>query len=788
MPHGTLAPELILHIASFLEDAALNSLLRTSKWHTSLLTPVLYDRAFNFSTATAAARDTTIALEDENTDDPLGRINAILASPTTPGKFSRATWLSAGSWRSEWIVDYLLRVRDGVFVTPTWDRDDDEEEEEEDEDEDEENSDQDANAGGMDATGDNAQGAGLISVRTSLLGCMVAVQNTTMVTILLAQEDVRAALRAPGLAIGAPATETNLLCRRLSPFDPLFFAIKNDDVPMFRAVLDAAEGRMAAASDILGFAIDCYVPPRSRELLDAVIAATRGCGRGIDQPSELTGWPRTPLGAAAAMGHLVAVKALLDAGVDLWSVSRRRLLAVEEALDAEGPAVARLLMEEMLKRERDGKARTNGEEAETAAGETRNERNWQTKLLHRIVIQRRGAMIALVPTLLQNRASIVAQTTEGVNALDLIERWGQSNPFSSWPGPENAAVVQGVAASILAADPGLRPSSHINRRLWRLAGAACAEQNHLLLLSLCMHTGESALNVRGRDGLTALHYICDSERSDRACGKARPARDEADCEMARILLEEGADPGVRDARRGATPLLCAARRHRPLIARLLLEHPRGCSTVDVADTSGTTPLIAAVAVGGSHLGLVSVLLDAGADTHAEDWLRKNALHHALSCGNPDPEIVRLLANRMREQQPHASGTPDTREPTADAAYVSQRIPVIHVAGRKGFAPAVRIFADAGYALDERDEEGEDGCTALRCAAMLGDRGYEFVEEMIRAAGEGIVRSDDRGTGMLVCAVMGRVGVLKDRIVRILRLLVKHGRSCMGIAIGVVMSR
>lgn len=73
-------------------------------------------------------------------------------------------------------------------------------------------------------------------------------------------------------------------------------------------------------------------------------------------------------------------------------------------------------------------------------------------------------------------------------------------------------------------------------------------------------------------------------------------------EMVRLLLEAGADPNVRDWRRGQTPLSLASRKGRDDIVDLLLHH---CAAIDFADDEGIIPL--AHAIQGGHDGIAQTL-------------------------------------------------------------------------------------------------------------------------------------------------------------------------------------
>lgn len=103
------------------------------------------------------------------------------------------------------------------------------------------------------------------------------------------------------------------------------------------------------------------------------------------------------------------------------------------------------------------------------------------------------------------------------------------------------------------------------------------------------------LNRRGAQGRTLLMEVVLEKRLD----------------LAKILLEHGADPNLAD-RDGATALHFAAQSHQPELTQLLLD--KGAQ-VDPKDAQGATPLFRAL---GSYLGqadgnAIWALVLAGAD-------------------------------------------------------------------------------------------------------------------------------------------------------------------------------
>ncbi len=98
---------------------------------------------------------------------------------------------------------------------------------------------------------------------------------------------------------------------------------------------------------------------------------------------------------------------------------------------------------------------------------------------------------------------------------------------------------------------------------------------------------------------------------------------EGTVEEVRSILERTIDINVRNEA-GRTPLMCAVQRGNPEIVRLMLENE---AYIDASDLEGCTPLILAVRTN-TDADVVTVLLDAGADTLIRSRELKNALDYA----------------------------------------------------------------------------------------------------------------------------------------------------------------
>jgi ankyrin repeat protein len=193
-----------------------------------------------------------------------------------------------------------------------------------------------------------------------------------------------------------------------------------------------------------------------------------------------------------------------------------------------------------------------------------------------------------------------------------------------------------------------------------------------------------------RTGWTPLHAVCSSRwhRMD-------PGREAGLTEVARLLLDAGADPGIKVGRPGQgdqdgrqwSPLFCAAAQNNPAITRLLLERgarPDDDHTLYLAafaddheclrlllpyapDITHTTALSAPLSTG--DITGVKLLLDAGADPSRRlDAGLLGESHEGTPPVPPlsaaieldcDPAIVALLLDRGAD--PSTPG-PDGRTP------------------------------------------------------------------------------------------------------------------------------
>jgi uncharacterized protein len=131
------------------------------------------------------------------------------------------------------------------------------------------------------------------------------------------------------------------------------------------------------------------------------------------------------------------------------------------------------------------------------------------------------------------------------------------------------------------------------------------------------------VNEAQADGNTALHWAA--------------YRDDA--EMARLLIQSGANPNVKTRLGDVTPLQLAATNGSTAIVELLL---KAGAAVNAANGNGTTPLMFAAAAG--RIDAIRILLDSGADVNSRDANHgQTAAMFAAALNRAG--AIRLLASR-----------------------------------------------------------------------------------------------------------------------------------------------
>lgn len=226
---------------------------------------------------------------------------------------------------------------------------------------------------------------------------------------------------------------------------------------------------------------------------------------------------------------------------------------------------------------------------------------------------------------------------------------------------------------------------------------------------------QADVNVAQGDGTTALHWAA--------------YRD--DVEMARLLVEAGADVTVKTRLGDLTPLFMAAKNGTAEMIELLAE---AGAEIHSTNANGTTPLMLAAASGKTDA--VQVLLDRGADVNAKDVTNEqNAVMFAASLGRAD--VVKLLAAngaalddntkvteivkreyRYRErEQKNTNRSRQIRREGATSLPTMGGMTALQFATREGHMDVVRELVEAGADVDRVN--AADHMSALTSALLNG---------------------------------------------------------------------
>jgi ankyrin repeat protein len=248
------------------------------------------------------------------------------------------------------------------------------------------------------------------------------------------------------------------------------------------------------------------------------------------------------------------------------------------------------------------------------------------------------------------------------------------------------------------------------------------------------------VNAPQVDGATALHWAAQWQALD----------------LARILLQAGADPGAAN-RVGATPLLLAAINGDAELLALLLDHG---ATVDASLTgTGDTALMLAARTGVP--AAVALLLQRGAEVDArETWGGATALMWAVAEGHA--AVVQLLLQAGADVNattlfiPRNTGRglqfeglpPELRAPAArqPMLHASGELAPLLFAAREGQLEIGRLLLDAGADINARAGDGKD---ALGLAVFNGN--YAFAALLVEA-GANVNQADAEGFTPLFWAV------------------------------------
>jgi ankyrin repeat protein len=518
-----------------------------------------------------------------------------------------------------------------------------------------------------------------------------------------------------------------------------------------------ARTRHVATIAAWGFAVSAAIAAPPATLLDAVengdrTAALRLLAKGAN-PNVPGPDGTTPIMWAAANGDLELVRALVKAGAKVDGQNRFGAFALSEAATTGSAPIIDLLLKAGAN---PNKTNLEGETPLMAAA--RSGRLEAAKLLIEAgadinAKENFGGQSALMWAAAQSQPEMVkflASKGADVNARGVVRNWERKVLTEPRPKDLNQggftpllyAAREGCvecAKHLIAAgaDPDLADPhlvSPLNMALLNL---------HFEFAAFMVKAGGADVNRWDFYGRTPIYMAADVSTlpvKGNGAMAVLPSEDSVTAlDVARLLLDAGADPNIRLKRRppyrdvpqdrsgdtilmqGATPLLRAARAGDASFVELLLKHG---ALADLPSKEGVTPLMAAAGVefgtrvtrGRNRtpegvLATMQLLLDAGANINAQ---MVSEPKRRLFDGNAVQGTVFTYGIRERpSQMPNPNAVPHQS--------------ALHGAAERGYTSFVTFLVEHGADLQMTDAEGR---TALDLAKGVGVAGVR------QAQGEG----------------------------------------------------
>uniref|UniRef100_A0A8D0KYT5 Kinase D interacting substrate 220 n=1 Tax=Strix occidentalis caurina TaxID=311401 RepID=A0A8D0KYT5_STROC len=204
-------------------------------------------------------------------------------------------------------------------------------------------------------------------------------------------------------------------------------------------------------------------------------------------------------------------------------------------------------------------------------------------------------------------------------------------------------------------------------------------------------------------------------------------------EVAKLLLEKGANPNITGMQYSVYPIIWAAGRGHSDIVHLLLQHG---AKVNCSDKYGTTPLVWAARKG--HLECVKYLLQMGADVDQEGANSMTALIVAVKGGYTD-SVKEIL-----KRNPNVNLT-DKDGNTA-----------LMIASKEGHTEIVQDLLDAGTYVNIPDRSGD---TVLIGAVRGGH--VEIVRALLHKYADIDIRGQDNKTALYWAVEKGNATMVRD---------------------------
>ncbi|KAF3692142.1 B-cell lymphoma 3 protein [Channa argus] len=157
----------------------------------------------------------------------------------------------------------------------------------------------------------------------------------------------------------------------------------------------------------------------------------------------------------------------------------------------------------------------------------------------------------------------------------------------------------------------------------------CCEYNQYECLSVVLSSSPTCLEIKNFDGFTPLHLAVLRGHKD----------------LARMLLDGGADINAMDIKSGQTPLMHAVESNNPDMVHFLIEN--GCD-VNSQSYSGNTSLHSAC--GRGQVDTVRLLLKSGADSSLKNY--HNDTPVMVAKNKKIADVLRGRGSKPRGQDPH----------------------------------------------------------------------------------------------------------------------------------------
>jgi len=240
-----------------------------------------------------------------------------------------------------------------------------------------------------------------------------------------------------------------------------------------------------------------------------------------------------------------------------------------------------------------------------------------------------------------------------------------------------------------------------------------------------------AVNQSTPDGMTALHWAVYNN----------------DVEMAKMLVEAGANVKAVTRLESLTPLFMACSRGNAAMVELLL---KAGSDANFADTLGTTALMEASAAG--SVETVKLLLDHGADVNAKETARDQTALMFAADANRAP-VIRLLVSRGADLK---ATSKVTRMAKARLDEDGNPIPAAAESSRTGTGV---VTSDVTKAAGAGPATVMGGLTALHYAAR--DNKKEAVEALVESGADVNEQSmGDKNTPIIIATSNGHFDLAK----------------------------